>query len=308
MVRGTDTLVESHVGTRKLFSVGDAVYTWNDVVERARVTGLWAALEQDARAGNAALAKASPDEEDVEAAARAFRYERGLLSGDELDAWLDARGLTRETWEDYLRRSLAREELHAAEPGSDGDVTAEAWVEGICSGTLEALARELASLVAVAPSAAAEQLDEEFAAFCRAAATEAAIAREVESNRLQWLRVRYAAAAFADPDVAAEVALCVRTDGEPLAEVAAQAGAETEERLDWLDTVDPELASRFFTAEPDEVVGPVPVGEQLVVAHVRAKTAPDEGNPDVRDRAAAALAERAVSREVNERVAWLEPL
>jgi hypothetical protein len=308
MVRGTETLVDSQVGGRKLFGVGDAVYTWNDVVERARATGLWSELEQEARAGNAALRELAPSEEDVNAAARAFRYARGLLAGDELDAWLAARGLTQEAWEAYFRRSLARDARPQAEPEDEGDLTAETWVEGICSGKLEALARELAALVAVAPSASPEQLEGEFTAFRRAAATEAAIAREVESNRLQWLRVRYDAAAFDDPDVAGEVALCVRADGEPLADVAAQAGVESEERLDWLDEVDPELASRFFTAEAGDVVGPVPVGEQLVVAHVRAKTAPDEGDPDVRDRAAAALAERAVAREVNERVVWLEPL
>ncbi len=303
MVSGTDTLLDSQVGTKQLFSAGDAVYTWDDVVTRARVTGVWAALEEDARAGAAALRERAPGEEAVEAAARAFRYERGLLAGDELDAWLDARGLSREAWEDYLRRSLAREAAPGAAPDAavDGAVV---WAEGICSGALDAIAHELASLAAVAPDAPPERLDEEFAAFCRAAATDAAIAKEIESNRLRWIRVRYDAAAFADEDVAAEAALCVRVDGDSLPAVAERIGAEVDERQDWLDEVEPELASRFFAADEGELVGPV----GCTLAYLQAKTPPDSADQDVRDRAAAALAERAVARCVNERVAWLEPL
>lgn len=307
MVKGTDTLVDSQIGGKQLFSVGDAVYTWNDVVERARATGVWEALEQDVRGGIAALQEASPDEEDVDAAARAFRYARGLLAGDELDAWLDARGLTRESWDDYLRRSLARESASAEPPASPVDAPA-VWVEGMCSGTFDAIAHELASLAAVAPAVPPERLDAEFAAFCRAAATDAAIANEVESNRLHWIRVGYDAAVFADEDVASEVALCVRTDGEPLADVAARVGAELEEWTDWLDEVQPELASRFFAAEEGDLVGPLASGDGFLLAHVRTRTPPDAGDEDVRDRAAAAIAERAVTRCVTERVTWLEPL
>jgi len=307
MVSRTDTLVDSRVGSRPLFSVGDAVYTWGDVVARARAAGELAAIEGEVRAGLAALRRTEPEQEDVEAVARAFRYERGLLAGDELDAWFESRGLTAAEWHEYLSRVLAREAVPDVD-GSAEDPVPHVWAEGICSGVFEAIAHKLALLVAVAPDAPAERRDEEYEAFCRAAATDAAIEREIESNRLQWIRLRYDVVAFADEDTAGEAALCVRADGEPLADVAARIGADVEQRDDWLEDVEPELASRFFAAEERSLVGPVAADEGSLLAFVHAKTPPALEDEDVRARAAGALAQRAAERAVNERVTWLEPL
>lgn len=314
MVSHTDTVVDRQVAEKPLFKVGEAVYTWNDVVVRARATGHWEALEDDVRAGIAALRELdargeAPDDNDVEEAARAFRYARGLLAGDELDAWLVSRGLTTPGWEAYLRRSLALDLF--PEPDGVGNVRAEevaagVWPEGICSGVLEELASELATLVAVAPDVPADARDDEYDAFCAAAATDAAIAREIESNRLEWVRVRYDVVAFPDEDSAAEAALCVRSDGDPLADVAARIGVEVEERLDWMDEVDAELASRFLAAEAGNLVGPASAEDGFVIAELHEKTPPSGDDEDVRARAADAVSLRAASREVNERVTWLE--
>lgn len=304
--------MDSRVGEKPLFRVGEAVYTWDDVVARARETGDWQVFEADVRAGLAALRQAGePDADDVEEAARAFRYARGLLAGDELDAWLDARGLTTGAWEAYLRRSLARElspEPEGVEDVAPAEVAAGAWSEGICSGVLEGLASELATLVAVAPDAAPDARDDEYDAFCAAAATDAAITREIESNRLEWVRVRYDVVAFPDEDSAAEAALCVRSDGDPLANVAARIGVDVEERLDWMDEVDAELASRFLAAEAGNLVGPAADGDGFVLAELHEKTPPSGADEDVRARAADTVSFRAASREVNERVTWLESL
>jgi hypothetical protein len=314
MVSRTDTVVDRRVGEKPLFKVGEVVYTWNDVVARARATGHWEALEDDVRAGLAAVRELdargeAPDEDDLEAAARAFRYGRGLLAGDELDAWLVSRGLTTRAWEAYLRRALALElspEPEGIESVAADEVAAGVWAEGICSGVLEGLAADLATLVAVAPDAPADARDDEYDAFCAAAATDAAISREIESNRLEWVRVRYDAVLFPDEDSAAEAALCVRSDGDPLADVAARIGLEVEERLDWMDEVDAELASRFLAAEAGNLVGPAPVEGGFVIAELHEKTPPNGDDEDVRARAADAVSFRAASREVNERVTWLE--
>jgi hypothetical protein len=317
IVSVTDRSIDRQMGEKPLFRVGDAVFTWDDVVERARLSGEWSALEDEVRAGLAALDALerrgeSPDEDDVEEAARAFRYARGLLAGDELDAWLDAHGLTVETWKAYLCRSLASDLVD--EPERRADVPAAApeptdvWAEGVCSGSLEELARELAALVAVAPDAPPDERDDRYDTFCVAAATEAAIAREIESNRLEWLRVHYDAVVFADEDSAAEAALCVRADGDPLAAVAARVGAELEECLDWMDEVEPELRARFLAAEPGDLVGPVPTEEGFTLAALLEKMSPSVDDEDVRARAADALGFRAASRAVDDLVVWLEPL
>jgi hypothetical protein len=292
------------VGQRPLFRVGDAVFTWADVVERARATGEWEELGHGVRMGLAAMREAPPSDEEVEEAARAFRYARGLLAGDELDVWLDSRGLTVAAWHDYLRRMLARQAVPDAE--GDDDPAAHVWAEGICSGALEAVAHELASLVAVAPNAPPDRRDDEYEAFWNAAATDAAIAREVESNRLEWVRVRYDAVVVPDEDAAAEIAMCVRSDGDPLAEVAERIGAGLDEREDWLDEVEPELASRFVASDSGSLVGPVRVESGFEIAQIHAKTPPAVDDEDVRERAAYAVAWRAVTRATDERVTWVE--
>jgi hypothetical protein len=304
--------VDTSVGDKPLFRVGEAIYTWNHVVERARLRGAWAELEVEARAGLGALRDLDArgealDAEDLEDAARSFRYARGLLAGDELDAWLDSRGLDSAAWQSYLRRALARDLEPGAEPV--GEVSAaEVWVEGICSGTLDELAAELASLVAVAPEVSSDRLDDEYEAFCRAVATHAAIAREIDSNGLEWVRVSYAVVLFPDEDSASEAALCVRADGEALVEVVARAGVELEERFDWMDEVGPELATRFLVAEAGELVGPVETEQGFVVAEIREKTPPAVDDERVRARAAEAVSGRAAARQVDERVVWIEPL
>jgi len=308
--------VDRRLGEKSLFRVEEAVFTWDDVVARARTSGDWHAIEEEVRAGLAASLELddrgeAPGLGDIEEAGRAFRYARGLLAGDELDAWLDARGLTTAEWHGYLRRSLALglvPEPAGSERVAVKEVAAAVWPEGICSGFFEDLARELATLVAVAPAAQAEEREGEFEAFCRAAATDAAVAREIEANRLEWVRVRYEAVAFPDADSAAEAALCVRADGDSLAEVAARIGAEVEERRDWMDEVVPELAARFLAAEAHDLVGPVPDGGGFVLAALRAKTPPRVDDDAVRTRAAEAVIERAAARKVDERVVWLEPL
>lgn len=282
------------------------MFTWDDAVERARATGEWEEIEAEVRAGLAALREAGePDDDDVEEAERAFRYRRGLLASDDLDAWLGARGLTTRAWEDYLRRAIARERAPRAEATGE-DVSAHVWAEGICSGVLEAAAHELASLVAVAPEVAPDERDDAYEAFWHAAATDAAIAREVESNRLEWVRVRYEALVLADEDAAGEAALCIRADGDSPADVAARIGVELEERDDWLDEVEPELAARFVAADTGAVVGPVATGEGFLVARLLAKTPPAGDDEAVRARAADALGVRAVTRATDERVTWLE--
>src|SRR5262249_39880661 len=76
---------------RPLFAVSDDVYRWEDVVQLARLRGDWAALAERVRAGLHALEEVrarreEPAAAEIDAARREFRYERGLLAGDELDA------------------------------------------------------------------------------------------------------------------------------------------------------------------------------------------------------------------------------
>ncbi len=308
--------MDDNASKRPLFAVGGDVYGWEDVVRLARLGGEWETVVVEARAGLVALRElesrgAAPEPDDVEEAGQQFRYARGLLAGDELSGWLEQRGLTSTDWRDYLRRRLACDALD--EPPehvhvSIAEVDACAWVDGICSGRLDVAARTLARMVAVAPGVPLERLHEEFAAFCETVANDHAIGREIEANKLEWLRIRYESIEFDNKDAAAEAAFCVQTDGLSLPEVAGRAGASVSEHVAWLDEVEPELGSRLLAARPGDVIGSLQLGERYLLLQVQEKTSPSSDDEAVRARAARAVVDRVVAREVNERVIWLEPL
>ena len=291
-----------------LFTVGDDVYVWDDVVRLAQIRGDWEALAAQVRAGKAALEElegARPDDEELDVAARRFRYERDLLAADELDAWLERHQITSAEWEEYLQRVVACERIasRSADLGVDA-IEAEVWCEGICSGRLQELARELAALAAVSPGRPIERLDPAFAEFCATAADPPSVAREVDLNRLEWLRFGYEAVVAEDDGAAYEAALCVRAEGESLAAVADRSGLAMEQDECWLDELDPALATRFLAVTAGEVVGPVQVDGAFVVARITSRTSPSVDDPEVLARARASVVARAVDRIVTERVVW----
>jgi hypothetical protein len=232
------------------------------------------------------------------------------VSGDQLLAWLDQRGVSIGEWRAYLDRLVARAREPAPAFGAvdEGEVEACVWAEAVCSGRLDRLGKELARMLAVAPGTPLDALDEAFARFCRDVATDELAAREIEANRLEWLRFTYEMADFDNEDAAREAALCVRTDGDSLAAAAARADVSLERRIDWQDEIERELATLFLTARAGDLVGPVPAGERFRLAVLQEKTPPSPEDEAVRRRAVTTVAERAVEREANERVVWIERL
>jgi hypothetical protein len=149
---------------RALFTLGADAYTWEDVVLAGCMWGDWTALEARAREGLACLARlddlddaaAALDEADVDAAAEEFRYARDLIAAADLEAWLNARGLSVDDWMDYLRGALLRrrwaDELAdlREEYELDEDEVAHAVLsEAICSGVAAELGARLAARAAM---------------------------------------------------------------------------------------------------------------------------------------------------------------
>ena len=147
----------------RLFSVGDTSYIWEDMVLAAYLWGDWVALRRRAGAGLACLrrlddlgAEDGLDEDEVEAAAAEFRYERDLIAAEDMEAWLDERGLTADGWLEYIRRSLLveqwaadLEEIQQEYPVGDDEVDEVIVCEAICGGHAAALASRLAARAAV---------------------------------------------------------------------------------------------------------------------------------------------------------------
>jgi hypothetical protein len=271
-------------------------------------------VARDVRMGVAALRELEPqgvalDDDEIEAARREFRYARGLLSGDDLAAWLDQRGVALPEWQAYLERRIARGRVPnpaSASEVTQNEVDAYMWPEAVFSGRLGELAETLARLLAIAPEKPLEALEESFASFCRDAISDRAVAHEIEVHRLEWIRLDYETVAFDDEDAAHEASFCVRSDGDSLETVAGRAGEVLEQRVDWLEGMEPELASKLLAARPGDLVGPLPAEGRLRLALLRAKIPPSPDDDAVRERAADAVVERTVEHVTNERVVWFE--
>ncbi|HUG36507.1 MAG TPA: hypothetical protein VML54_06125 [Candidatus Limnocylindrales bacterium] len=151
---------------RPIFALADRTFTWDDLVLAGCLWGGWAALEAEARGGLACLARLDDaedgglDEDEVDSAAAEFRYDRDLEAAEDMEAWLEARGLDVDQWLESIRRRLARaaagdtlEDALDEYPPDDEEVAEVLAAEAICSGAAGALASRLAGQAALAARA-----------------------------------------------------------------------------------------------------------------------------------------------------------
>ena len=151
------------------FVVGARTYTWRDVLTAAILRGDWSNLEQQTREGLALVAQADeegtrPSEEAIEAAGQEFRYERELITAEEMEAWLARFDISVDDWMDYVERSLLRQSSRGSDAVDEGqseheDIAGYMAAEAACSGALADFARKLAGRAAIAERAAAEKLE-----------------------------------------------------------------------------------------------------------------------------------------------------
>jgi hypothetical protein len=314
---------------RSLFTVAGRTYAWEDVLLAAELRGELGALERQTRQGLACLARLAAEAgeaptEAVRAAATEFRYDRNLLAAEELEAWLEDRGLTVSDWNGYLRRLVLRERwedelerIEAEFPVGDEEVEAALRAEAVCTGLLRRAAERLAEDAALADADDALE-DESDRAKSIAALAQAAdavrarvpspseVEREVAAHALDWIRIEAETLELADAEAAREAALCVRVDGRPLTDVADDCGVPASPVVLYLGDAEPELQAALASATPGELIGPVPRGTGHMLLQLRSKAEPSPDDPELGRRAAAVLAARSVDRELRDRVVWHE--
>jgi hypothetical protein len=330
------------VVARTVFTAGDTDYTWGDVVVAARLRGDWALAERDARAGLGALQDLEARGEEVGQdelgeAGVAFRYERDLLSGDEMEAWLARWDLSTVEWSEWIGRVLARGRVPdspSAELDDDGVETATG-VEAICSGSLERWARDLAERTAVslasgeraAPAPASEPppargvlaLDpvEWHASAAKVAPLDIPVeelveagggelARELSLHKLDWLTFDCRSVRLRTPSSAREATMCLRSDGLTLESVANRARVPLGRLELVLEDAAARLQPALAAALPGDVLGPVEDDDGFLVLVVDDKRAPSAADPALAQRARARAVERALRRTVDGCVRWHE--
>ena len=312
------------------FRVAGTEYVWGDVVAAARHWGTWDELEAEVREGLACL-QVEPDlgapltPRDAKTAATAFRYERRLISAEDMQAWLATWHVTQEEWLDHLRRSILRQR-HAAQLRSinrsavdDDEVARRTWPTAVCSGRLVTFARELAARAACACAVEAElegtalqgrldRFEPAFARFRDEAADEPAIRRAMASHHLDWIRVESRWLRYATEGAALEARWCVEADGMALEEVAALSGSTAEARCFLLEEAEASLRDVLLAAAEGELLRPLPVDGGFALVQVTAKLMPSTEDSEILERARDAAIEEAIGREIALRVVWHEPL
>lgn len=303
-----------------VFSAGGHSFTWVDVIDAARVRGDWAALQrhvvgQLARESELSAAGALPTSAETRSAANDFRYQRRLLSADELEDWLAQWDISVEQWMAEMRRSLL-EPADADATESPEDFDRITWVHAVCSGKLAQYAQTLAEEVAVhlgeQPSTPPE---EDLAAlpgrreqFCTAQLREPVLVTEVRNNKIGWTRLDVQLLIHPDEMVVREAAMCVRLDGRDLADAAADAGAQLADISLLLDDAEPVLRTRLLAADPGDLFGPLATGEDHRLGRVLRRIPPSLDDPAVRHHAEDTVIRRALAAEVNRHVHWHEHL
>ena len=242
---------------------------------------------------------------------------------DELDEIRDAYELDADEVADAMRcdiicsglaralaeRLAARAAIHArlldesAVPGVDADAVATAATLA-CD---DALGRALPALSPDRRRARLRSLSEVERAWQHFAARLAppeALRKTLTAHQLDWIRFTVQTVTAANDELAREIALCVREDGRPIADVASDAGLSCETAVWWLDDVDPAVHDALVVAQPGDVVGPVSAKSGHLVLTVSDKRLPSDADPAVRVRAERALLGRTVEHEVANRVTW----
>lgn len=313
-----------------MFSIDGRTLGWGDIIALARLDGSWTELEEITRCGLACQKRLAVTGKQLGAdlvteAARRFRYERDLLAGDELTAWLERWELEALEWRGYFVRMLARERWvgELAETVErffvdEAEVAGAVWAEAVCAGFLARAAGRVAgdaALVAVAGQrlAAIHEPGELLARIrtvaprVRAeAATEDAIVREVGLHRLEWLRIDAEILTLPGEDAAREAALCIRADHRAFADVTAACGVEANRLSLYVADVDAALSPPLIAAREGELIGPIPRDGAFALLLVERKTPPSADDTGVRQRAVERIAERVVQRATREHVEWHE--
>jgi hypothetical protein len=129
------------------------------------------------------------------------------------------------------------------------------------------------------------------------------IERCLGAHRLDWQRLVWQEAVFANEGAAREAALWAGEDGMALGEVAAMARAVTQEREAYCTEV-PELSGLLMGAAPGELLGPFASGGAWRLLLLRQRIAPVPDDAALHDRAGEELMRDALERHLAGRVSW----
>lgn len=315
------------------FQCGQRVFTLDDVLAAARARGEFEAFLVEGRKRRAAARQAEaaglvPDDAEIESALESYRYARDLVSGEECDRWLEARGLDFDDLVGCVTRRLSstlaaagagdsNAENDAADVGDAADAERLLRVEALLSDEFNLWARRLARAVALAAQADPagftdltrplpwNELHDRLAAASAAITTGARRQSALAGRRLELIQVRYEWAEFDSAGAAREAVLCTREDNASLSSIAGANAFPCEIATSFLGDLPPPWAEVLTSARLGEAVIPRETDGHIVVLAPLSRREPTLDDPDIVARLDAALVEQHFRELEARHIRWL---
>jgi hypothetical protein len=147
-------------------------------------------------------------------------------------------------------------------------------------------------------------LDASFRRFGESLVTPAALLGQVAARNTDWIRVEYCSLLLPTAEAADEAALCVREDGEALADVAVRCHMRPVHSKVFLEQLHPSLRARLLSARKGELLGPLPAEGGFKLCALVDKHPATPQDDAVRRRAEEFLIAAGASPLATERVQW----
>lgn len=312
-----------------LFTIENREFGWDEIAVAAQVWGEWQVLFESVRHSLACLRLAAqigqlPSTAEMREAAKAFRYERNLISGDETQIWLQRWGMSVEEWMTCLRGQLLRKrwasrvnEIKATTPIVDADVAEVIKRYAVCAGKVDDWTQKLAGRAALAarssglissarsPRDLIDRIENEFARQQTETISSKLIENKIFDHRLDWIHYECRYLWLADERVAREAAWCVSEDGFTLDEAANAAHGEVRQWNFYADEIDASVRPYFVAARKGDLLGPLRFALGYPLFSVLQKRMPDASDPEILSRAEQAIVANVTAQAINERVSWV---
>jgi len=320
-----------------LFAVDDRPITVDDVVAAAAFRGeLDPWIEETLQLLEAARsleagASDGPPEEELQAVSEAFRYRHELITAEETEAWLVARGITVDEFGEWFRSKLHHavtgEEIAIERDGIPHDFPDQLRIHLWMSEAMPRLSTELSRRFAAdrqmrtegtvasegnrlledrpegdgwlealgrdrAWLAEMSRLESAYEVMQSHAKNERDRASLLNAMRLPLTRVEIASLELDSPDAAQEFFVSCNTDGMGMIELARETGFNVERAEHWLDSLDESLQRRMLSAAEGSVIEPVENGGRFTLFQVIRKIEPTLQDAAVARRIDDLLADR----------------
>ncbi|HUF31181.1 MAG TPA: hypothetical protein VMM77_11075 [Gemmatimonadaceae bacterium] len=208
-------------------------------------------------------------------------------------------------------RAAAHEQLRGAHQNGGPLHTDEevAAMVGGFPGDVKSLGLDLDDDTLAASARRLARLELSLRDFRTAVVTPRAVADQISSHHLDWIRVTYQTLIYPAESMAREALLCVREDGMDFPDLAAStAVGDLRYEEHWIGEMSGPLHAGLLGARAGEVLGPFPINGGHALLRLTDKRLPSPEDEQVRSRAETAALQRALSNELQSRVHWLTAL